>query len=315
MLLEDRGARRLNVAALIALASHALVLTIVALTRPAPKPASAVPSDEEIVAIDAVVDEPARKEEARGDTEGSSVGVREEAARPEAARARRRRGPVVAKAVGGEREGEEGGGEGDAEGAGEGKASGSGDGAGAEAKQDAPAAATRSDTLPAPLVPRVNPAPSAVFDVQPVEQGRAAAVSLGSAIQASVTGGAEAKAPQHGHGEIRVEVGADGAVLGVTATSPSWGDAARAIAQRLVGRKLRVPEGAKSVTVTYKVDADATNPKNYLQGDPRVLVPCGTIDKDTAGRMDWQPNVMCAAPGVRLRFDVSIKLIGEEVKR
>jgi hypothetical protein len=136
-------------------------------------------------------------------------------------------------------------------------------------------------------------------------------VSVASAVTGSVFAAAEKGAPQKGTGTLSIEVDADGRVTGVTASSPTWARVASEIQVSLAGRKLRVPSGAKGVRVTYAVDADTSRTSNFLKGDPRVLVPCGTKGTDDVGRVDHQANMTCYSPGVRLRFDVSIRLLGE----
>jgi hypothetical protein len=311
---DDPGARRMQAAAAIALASHALMLAMVAITRPTRLVTSSPSRDRDEVIIPIDVIEETSPPPAPAVTSVRSSAIR---ARP-AARARATTVPRVASSEDGPIpprldaaseaaiEGTPGGDGANASGEGKGSAAGSGD-----ANGTGSATAAR-DSLPPPLAPRAMPVPRGVFDDKSAQDSKRA-ISASSAVTASVIGAAETKAPQHGRGTIRIEISAGGEVTSVTSTSPSWDAVARAIAKSLAGRKLRVPAG-KGVVVTFAVEADATKASNYLKGDPRVLVPCGTVDRDSVGRLDVpQPNVTCVYPGVgpRLRADVSIKLLGE----
>jgi hypothetical protein len=178
----------------------------------------------------------------------------------------------------------------------------------------APPASAPADALPPPLVPRPIRAPAAVFGARIDARDGVSPSSGGAQILGAVRAVADKGAPRNGHGTIRVEVDATGAVTRVTSSSPSWGKVARSIQAALAGRRIRVPSGGRGLAITVAVDADVTNVPPLITGEAKAA-PCSRVETDQVGRLGRLPDPGCVDWLALLpltRHRVSVKLVGEQ---
>jgi hypothetical protein len=179
----------------------------------------------------------------------------------------------------------------------------------------APAAsAPAASALPPPLLPLVTPAPSAVFGTLMPSRAGVSPSSGGAQILGAVRAVAQQGAPRNGHGTIRIEVDAAGAVTRVTCSSPSWDRVARSIQASLAGRRLRVPSGARGLAITMAVDADVTRVPPVITGETKAT-PCSQLESDQVGRSGRLPDPGCVDALGFLplpRHRVSVKLVAEQ---
>jgi hypothetical protein len=173
-------------------------------------------------------------------------------------------------------------------------------------------AAPPPDALPPPLVPRAVRAPSAVLDEPLAQRAAAAGLGAGAQVIGAARSVADAKAPSRGHGSIDIETDAEGNVVRVTSTSPSWEAFARELQAKLAGKRLRVPPGARGVAVRLAVSADVTSTPALLTGEKKAE-PCRRPEhqRDQAGRADVVLDVGCVdwtalVPLPRRRTSVSV---------
>ena len=179
----------------------------------------------------------------------------------------------------------------------------------------APGVIAPPDVLPPPLLPRVTPAPSAVFGTTIPSRDGVSPSSGGAQILGTVRAVAAKGAPRNGHGTIRIEVDATGAVTRVTCSSPSWEKVARSIQASLAGRRIRVPSGARGLAITMAVEADVTRVPPILTGEVQAA-PCSQIESDKIGRVGRVPDPACTDVLGFLplpRHRVSVKLLAEQV--
>lgn len=178
----------------------------------------------------------------------------------------------------------------------------------------APGVIAPPDVLPPPLLPRVTPAPSAVFGTTIPSRDGVSPSSGGAQILGTVRAVAAKGAPRNGHGTIRIDVDAAGAVTRVTCSSPSWDKVARAIQASLAGRRVRVPSGARGLAITMAVAADVTRVPPVLTGEVQAA-PCSQIESDKIGRVGRLPDPACTDMLGFLplpRHRVTVKLLAEQ---
>lgn len=176
--------------------------------------------------------------------------------------------------------------------------------------------AAKADTLPPPLLPRAERAPSAVLEAPLAERTANLGLGAGGQVLGIARTVAGAAAPQRGHGTISIETDANGSVTRVGSTSPGWEAFARDLRAKLAGKRLRVPPGARGVIVRLAVNADVTGAPPALTGESKA-VPCRPQERerDQAGRIDVVLNVGCQSwqSYVPLpRHRVSVSIAGEQ---
>lgn len=313
-------ARRLHVTSVIAAAFHGLAAVLLA-TRPAPRHPPPAAPDEPIAAFDVELDTAAaataRAPEPPEPGEAPAIGA---AARPfpepraplhpPAARARETSAEPIVE-----------GGDGHP-GAGTVDAPGSGERQGSSPAAAATASVT-PDSLPPPLLPRALHAPAAALGGPLAALESQTGTSASAQVRATVQRLAETSGPTQGHGTIRITVEEDGSVSSVVASGTGWEAAAQAIRAALAGRRLRVPKGARGVTISFAADALKTRVPPVLTGEARAD-PVGfggggktsaPTDDEHRGFHPAPPNMAVINPLALLpipRRVVKVELLGEE---
>ncbi len=127
----------------------------------------------------------------------------------------------------------------------------------------------RPDALPPPLLPLAVHAPPAVLGELAAPEG-ASPTSASAQVSGTVQRVAQTGGPRQGHGVLRITVGEDGTVTGVSASGTGWDAVASAIRAALAGRRLRVPSGARGVVISFAIDAMVTRAPPVLTGEARA---------------------------------------------
>jgi hypothetical protein len=220
-----------------------------------------------------------------------------------APKARRARGPIVAAAPASAGEGEPL------------SQESAGAASAAPAAVTAAASAPPRDALPPPLVPRAIRAPEAVLEAPLAQRNAEAGVDAGAQVIGAARAVADTNAPRNGRGTIEIATDADGNVVRVTSTSPSWESYARDLRAQLGGKRLRVPPGARGVAVRLSVSAEVTSAPKLLTGEEKAK-PCRPMDRDQAGRIGAGMEPGCfdwKSPLPVSRRRVSVVIAGVQV--
>ncbi len=116
-----------------------------------------------------------------------------------------------------------------------------------------------------------------------LDRGRSTSAQVTTAVRRLARAGAS---PARGHGVVRVIVDDDGTVAGVTTTSASWTNSARALRAALAGRRFPAP-GGQGVVISYLVEADVTRTREQSVEPSRA----GTGSQEGGMALDQAPRM------------------------
>jgi hypothetical protein len=308
---REAARRRLSLAA--AGAVHALGLLVLAIRPPSVAPPRVAPYDEETIALEIVPEVAVTARESPAPPEPPLQPAPGTAALPASSL-------VVARVASGAVPSDDPYGEGAA------ALQGHGPGAGAPASADAVGSASanppRDRALPPPLRPLAVQAPMAALG-GPLGVAPAA----GSEVMVAVRSAAERSGPAQGHGVARITVEEDGTVSAVTVSGVGWEAAGQGMRTALVGRKLRVPKGARGVVVALSLDAQVTRVPPVLTGEARARAMApdtalggaddnhGSMKDNHGGMFPGAPNMAVIDPTLLLplkRWTVKVELVSEQ---